>query len=403
MQTYNSSNFLILTPLPPSNTASSHQNSGDERNFLAYCVLACFQHLRKNKSQSVNNSYSELNPLTCRIRICFTIVLFPDSPAPKRERRKGKTLSYMLQAGGIGAFIFLLFCFWTRQHLPPRQHFCMCASMWLRRWSRSVDASLIAQYSSLHYIFHSQGSCRISPLGCARRPGGLGLLPPARPGPHLCPLLLTQQQQAVCRFISQPLFLQLLLYFFVGFSLRFLIDTLILRFAVAQTPHSRCSGWMSNRCLHRFSIYKGEEVGGRQKTSLYIRVCPCDDFSPLLPTRLARIKWSLAAFRSQRSWLLRSPPEMRRAGGRGNPAPAGRGWGEKAVQKCLTCNEREKRAPPGNQPGAALRSPSPPRTQSLYFSVKVYFCLPNSALPLSARPGNSPAASPSRREAEGER
>lgn len=25
---------------------------------------------------------SSLKPLTCRIRICFTIVLFPDSPAP---------------------------------------------------------------------------------------------------------------------------------------------------------------------------------------------------------------------------------------------------------------------------------------------------------------------------------
>lgn len=82
----------------------------------------------------------------------------------------------------------------------------------------------------------------------------------------------------MCRFICQPLFLQLLLYFFVGFSLRFLIDTLILRFAVAQTPHSRCLGWMSKRCLYRFSIYKGEEEeeegggggGGRQKTSLYI-------------------------------------------------------------------------------------------------------------------------------------
>ncbi|XP_016151581.1 PREDICTED: uncharacterized protein LOC107603343 [Ficedula albicollis] len=276
--------------------------------------------------------------------------------------------------------------------------------MWLRRRARSADAWLIAQYGSP--TFPTAQARRISPLGCAPRPGGLGLLPPARParpGPYLCRFLLTQQQQAVCRFISQPLFLQLLLYFFVGFSLRFLIDTLILRFAVAQTPHSRCSGWMSNRCLLRFSIYKGEGVGERQKTSLYIRVCPCDGFSPLLPTRLARIKWSLAAFRSQRSWLPRSPPEMRRAGGRGNPAPAGRGWGERAVQKCLTCNEREKRAPPGNQPGAALRSPSPPRTQSLYFSVKVYFCLPNSALPLSARPGNSPATSPPRREAEGER
>lgn len=85
--------LLPFLPSLPQNAVSSHQNTGDvRRNFLAYCVLTCFQYLTKNKSQSVNNSYSELNPLTCRIRICFTIVLFPDSPAPKRERRKGRTL-----------------------------------------------------------------------------------------------------------------------------------------------------------------------------------------------------------------------------------------------------------------------------------------------------------------------
>lgn len=83
---------LPFLPSLPQNAAPSHRNTGDERrNFLAHCALTCFQHL-KNNSQSINNSYSELNPLTCRILICFTIVLFPDSPAPKRERRKGRTL-----------------------------------------------------------------------------------------------------------------------------------------------------------------------------------------------------------------------------------------------------------------------------------------------------------------------
>lgn len=85
--------LLPLLPFLPQNAVSSHQNAGDERGKLPACrVLTCSQHLRKNKSQSVNNSYSELNPLTCRIRICFTIVLFPDSPAPRRERSKGRTL-----------------------------------------------------------------------------------------------------------------------------------------------------------------------------------------------------------------------------------------------------------------------------------------------------------------------
>lgn len=32
--------------------------------------------------------YSGLNPLTCRILICLTIVLFPDSPAPENTQRE---------------------------------------------------------------------------------------------------------------------------------------------------------------------------------------------------------------------------------------------------------------------------------------------------------------------------
>lgn len=35
-----------------------------------------------------NNAYSALKPLTCRILICFTMVLFPDSPAPVRKKAK---------------------------------------------------------------------------------------------------------------------------------------------------------------------------------------------------------------------------------------------------------------------------------------------------------------------------
>lgn len=39
------------------------------------------------------DTYSALKPLTCKIRICLTMVLFPDSPAPveeKREKKKGR-------------------------------------------------------------------------------------------------------------------------------------------------------------------------------------------------------------------------------------------------------------------------------------------------------------------------
>lgn len=36
-------------------------------------------------------TYSALKPFTCNIRICFTIVLFPDSPAPETERTTNKS------------------------------------------------------------------------------------------------------------------------------------------------------------------------------------------------------------------------------------------------------------------------------------------------------------------------
>lgn len=34
------------------------------------------------------HTYSALKPLTCRILICFTMVLFPDSPAPERKKER---------------------------------------------------------------------------------------------------------------------------------------------------------------------------------------------------------------------------------------------------------------------------------------------------------------------------
>lgn len=52
--------------------------------------------------------------------------------------------------------------------------------------------------------------------------------------------VLTQKQQAVSRFVSQSLFLQLLLDLFVGLPAFFFIHALIFRglAAVAQTPHA---------------------------------------------------------------------------------------------------------------------------------------------------------------------
>lgn len=166
---------LPLLPCLLPNAVSSHQNAGDERGKLPACrVLTCFQRLAKNKSQSVNNSYSELNPLTCRIRICFTIVLFPDSPAPERERSKGRTLWYAVQAGGLGCFWGR---FWTRQHLPSPAAFLA-----VRIHVAGARSSLWGRLNTTGYISRTSGARSRSPRSAAARArAGLGPVPPSSP------------------------------------------------------------------------------------------------------------------------------------------------------------------------------------------------------------------------------
>lgn len=55
---------------------------------------------------SINNSYSELNPFTCKILICLTIVLFPDSPAPEKKKREKKTCDVHIW-GRTGTFMHI--------------------------------------------------------------------------------------------------------------------------------------------------------------------------------------------------------------------------------------------------------------------------------------------------------
>lgn len=46
------------------------------------------------------DTYSALKPLTCNIRICLTIVLFPDSPAPVSEKKaEGRGQHYVSARG----------------------------------------------------------------------------------------------------------------------------------------------------------------------------------------------------------------------------------------------------------------------------------------------------------------
>lgn len=48
-------------------------------------------------------THSALKPLTCRIFICFTMVLFPDSPAPSKTHHKYmRTSTICTQAGSSG-------------------------------------------------------------------------------------------------------------------------------------------------------------------------------------------------------------------------------------------------------------------------------------------------------------
>lgn len=45
-----------------------------------------------SQSMKETDTYSALKPFTCNIRICLTIVLFPDSPAPE-SRKRTETIS----------------------------------------------------------------------------------------------------------------------------------------------------------------------------------------------------------------------------------------------------------------------------------------------------------------------
>lgn len=76
-------------------------------------------HVQAERCQSFYSyhTYSALKPLTCRIRICFTMVLFPDSPAPESEREREKYYGSVHMSNflfsfkeivGVGAWTLLL-------------------------------------------------------------------------------------------------------------------------------------------------------------------------------------------------------------------------------------------------------------------------------------------------------
>lgn len=54
-----------------------------------------YNHVQLLGGFSSYNAYSALKPLTWRILICFTMVLFPDSPAPERQKSK-RNIRYLL-------------------------------------------------------------------------------------------------------------------------------------------------------------------------------------------------------------------------------------------------------------------------------------------------------------------
>lgn len=63
-------------------------------------VLLLRRRMRCAGNQEMD-TYSALKPLTCNIRICLTIVLFPDSPAPVSEKKRhGGRGQYYVSAKG---------------------------------------------------------------------------------------------------------------------------------------------------------------------------------------------------------------------------------------------------------------------------------------------------------------
>lgn len=54
-------------------------------------LQVCDEQMIHGKKMKATNTYSALMP-TCNIRICLTIVLFPDSPAPESKKRSQRSV-----------------------------------------------------------------------------------------------------------------------------------------------------------------------------------------------------------------------------------------------------------------------------------------------------------------------
>lgn len=56
--------------------------------------LKSFGNIGADLLHILSSTHSALKPLTCRILICFTMVLFPDSPAPSNVHPKKNTYTH---------------------------------------------------------------------------------------------------------------------------------------------------------------------------------------------------------------------------------------------------------------------------------------------------------------------
>lgn len=129
----------------PASTALLAEDECNNNNlfFLKENTQLCRVQVANESDMSLicvlNSTHSALKPLTCRILICFTMVLFPDSPAPSKTHQKytrilnkNVTRANTYRCGGFFFFFFqkqaIFFFFFSIErhrsfhHYPPPWH-----------------------------------------------------------------------------------------------------------------------------------------------------------------------------------------------------------------------------------------------------------------------------------------
>lgn len=138
------------------------QASCDELCTYILTLLLIHPHCQQSQCLYSYHAYSALKPLTCRILICFTMVLFPDSPAPEKERWQyygsidmSTSITHRDKVLGYGQCTFIWYA--TLEYVHSNAILCTCMIitwMWLTVLYRKVSMSKQQiSYKTVTFLF----------------------------------------------------------------------------------------------------------------------------------------------------------------------------------------------------------------------------------------------------------